>query len=168
MIRKLFLVPLMALMLCVVAGCKNPYDSAVKGSNDVATVISNAYPTLEGLRQSGTITPKEELTIASWLDAANTLNGGFEKCAASVHAANGNVAAYLGCVTTFSNSINNPQMLVEVRVLSPVAQQYANVIISGVKTTISSIEVKMLGSNAPAVATPTPATPAAPKTGSAQ
>jgi len=132
------------------AGC-NAYSTAQKAHDIVAAVVAVAQADLPSLTQTGVFSASESATVTNYLNLAINLNAQYQICINAAETATfSKKGKFLACLQTFAQGLSDPKELAQLRVMSPKAQQEAQLWIAAANTAISSVVAALGGQAAPA------------------
>lgn len=137
--------------VCMVIGGCNAYQTAQKAHDIVAAVIAVAQADLPSLTQTGVFSASEQAAVTNYLNLAVNLNGQYQTCINTAEtAAFSKKGKFLACLQTFAQGLSDPKELAQLRVMSPKAEQEAQLWITAASTAISSVVAALGGQTAPA------------------
>src|ERR1700747_2027513 len=130
---------LSVVLALALTGCpKNPYDAAIKGSDDVAQAVSAAIPFIAQYYSAGKLTDQEKANAASYLTTVTTSNQTFRKNVNAAHAAGATGStAYVAIAQAFVNSVPTDPRAFQYK--SGDAQTKFNEVLGAVKDALDGI-----------------------------
>lgn len=129
-------------------GC-NAYQTAEKAHDIVAAVVAVAQADLPSLTQTGVFSASESAAVTGYLTLATNLNGQYATCLSNANNSTLNKKSkFVACLNTFAQGLSNPQELASLRVMTPKAQQQAQLWITAASVGVSSV-IAALGGQAP-------------------
>ena len=137
--KRLIILGILLGMALVLSGCpKNPYDAAIKGSDDVAQAVSKAIPFIAQYYSAGKLTDQEKSTAASYLMTVTILNQTFRKNVNAAHAAGATgPAAYAAIAQAFVDAVPTDPRAFHYNSVD--AQTKFNEVLGAVKTVLDGI-----------------------------
>ena len=95
--KRLLIVALLIAPVVALCSCKDPYGASAKANEDIAQGISAGLNTVNTLEQQGTISPSEDLNVATYLEFANKANEAFATCITQAHTAGSKAGSFTAC-----------------------------------------------------------------------
>jgi|SRR6185437_1410135 len=136
--KRAILVPILAVALLAVAGCKDPYGACVKADSDIAQGIASGLSTVSQLNAQGVLSNTEALNVAGYLEFANQADEAFGNCVEAAHTSS-KAGAFTACAQTFNTSLNNPTELTLIHVSNPQGSANVSIMVNGITTGVSAI-----------------------------
>lgn len=138
--KKLIAVLGLAVLL---AGC-NAYQRAELVERVVGSVLAIADAEIPQFPQN------EQATVSGYVSAGRALNASYGTCIDNANAATIRKSAkFLDCLGIFTKSLNDPQLLANLRVLNPASQKKAQLWLTGITLAVNEAIV-WFGAPAPA------------------
>jgi hypothetical protein len=143
---------LTAALLCLgLTGCDSysKADTAYAVVNGVVTVTLTDLPYLQ---QAGIIAAGDAIVLNSFLTVTSTLDNQYKACIDNAHASGAKTSGkFLDCLGIFAKGVLDPEELKLLRVMSPKAQQRAQLIVTA---TVIGINATMQALGGQQIATP--------------
>lgn len=134
-------------------GC-NAYQTAQRAHDIVGAVVAVAQADLPSLKATGVFNTSEGQAVSGYLTVATNLNGQYETCITNAQNTTsakliGGSSKFLACLSTFAGGLSDPKELAALRVMSPKAQQQAQLWVTAASIGISSVIAALGGQAAP-------------------